>query len=51
MSLAVGFIGLGAMGRGMARNLHKAGLLAGVWNRTASVSRDLAAELGVIAAR
>ncbi|MBS1134975.1 MAG: binding domain of 6-phosphogluconate dehydrogenase, partial [Burkholderiaceae bacterium] len=27
MSLAVGFIGLGAMGRGMARNLHRAGLL------------------------
>jgi 3-hydroxyisobutyrate dehydrogenase len=48
--LAVGFIGLGAMGRGMARNLHKAGLLCGVWNRTATVARDLAAELGVIAA-
>ena len=50
MSLAVGFIGLGAMGRGMARNLRKAGLLAGVWNRTTSVAQDLAAELGVVAA-
>jgi 3-hydroxyisobutyrate dehydrogenase len=42
-----GFIGLGAMGRGMARNLHKAGLLAGVWNRTRSPAEQLAAELGV----
>lgn len=29
-------IGLGAMGAGMAANLHKAGLLAGAWNRTRS---------------
>lgn len=28
-----GFIGLGAMGFAMARNLHTAGLLEGVWNR------------------
>lgn len=27
-------IGLGAMGAGMAANLHRAGLLAGAWNRT-----------------
>ena len=27
-------IGLGAMGAGMAGNLHRAGLLAGAWNRT-----------------
>ena len=33
---AVGFAGLGAMGRGMARNLHSAGLLRAVWNRTAA---------------
>ena len=47
---ASGFIGLGAMGRGMARNLHRAGLLKAVWNRTAAVSLDLASELGVVAA-
>jgi 3-hydroxyisobutyrate dehydrogenase len=47
VSLATGFIGLGAMGRGMARNLHKAGLLGGVWNRTPAPASELAAELGV----
>jgi 3-hydroxyisobutyrate dehydrogenase len=50
VSLATGFIGLGAMGRGMARNLHKAGFLQGVWNRTTTRSRELAAELHVAAA-
>ena len=49
MSLAVGFIGLGAMGRGMARNLHRAGLLRGVWNRAHERAVDLAAELGCTA--
>jgi 3-hydroxyisobutyrate dehydrogenase len=44
---AAGFAGLGAMGRGMARNLHRAGLLAGIWNRTRSVADELAAELRV----
>lgn len=39
------FIGLGAMGQGMSRNLHKAGLLAAVWNRTVHKAHDLAAEL------
>lgn len=34
--LRVGFIGLGIMGRGMARNIAKAGFLVTVWNRTAS---------------
>jgi 3-hydroxyisobutyrate dehydrogenase len=48
---AVGFAGLGAMGRGMARNLHKAGLLTAVWNRTPIRAAELAAELGVTAAR
>lgn len=42
--LKTGFIGLGAMGAPMAANLHAAGLLAAVWNRTvekaASVARD-----------
>jgi 3-hydroxyisobutyrate dehydrogenase len=42
----VGFIGLGAMGQHMACNLHRAGLLTGVWNRTTSKSQALAAETG-----
>jgi 3-hydroxyisobutyrate dehydrogenase len=50
VSLSTGFIGLGAMGCGMARNLHKAGLLQGVWNRTTGRARELAAELEVSAA-
>jgi 3-hydroxyisobutyrate dehydrogenase len=50
VTLAVGFIGLGAMGRGMARNLHRAGLLRAVWNRTAATASGLATELGVTAA-
>jgi 3-hydroxyisobutyrate dehydrogenase len=50
VTLATGFIGLGAMGRGMARNLHKAGLLRGVWNRSSGSARELAKELGVIEA-
>jgi 3-hydroxyisobutyrate dehydrogenase len=50
MTGSVGFIGLGAMGRGMARNLHRAGLLRGVWNRTADRALVLAAELGCVAA-
>ncbi|HEY8053673.1 MAG: NAD(P)-dependent oxidoreductase [Steroidobacterales bacterium] len=47
--MRVGFVGLGAMGAHMARNLHRAGLLTAVWNRTASKAQALAAELGVIA--
>src|SRR5579884_1096897 len=45
-SMRVGFVGLGAMGAHMARNLHRAGLLASVWNRTADKAKALAAELG-----
>jgi 3-hydroxyisobutyrate dehydrogenase len=45
--MRVGFVGLGAMGMHMARNLHRAGLLTAVWNRTAEKSRSLAAELNV----
>jgi 3-hydroxyisobutyrate dehydrogenase len=41
-----GFIGLGAMGLSMARNLHKAGLLHGVWNRSRERATALAAETG-----
>src|SRR5215468_4594380 len=44
--MRVGFVGLGAMGMHMARNLHRAGLLAAVWNRTREKARTLAAELG-----
>jgi 3-hydroxyisobutyrate dehydrogenase len=40
----VGFIGLGIMGQGMARNLMKAGFSVRVWNRTASKAAALAAE-------
>jgi 3-hydroxyisobutyrate dehydrogenase len=47
--MTVGFAGLGAMGRGMARNLHRAGLLTAVWNRTPQAARELATELGVSA--
>ena len=45
----VGFLGLGAMGMPMAKNLHRAGLLQAVWNRTPDKARALAAELGVSA--
>lgn len=53
----VAFVGLGAMGQGMADNLHQAGLLTAVWNRTqqrvddfvathAGVSTPLLSQLG-----
>src|SRR5258707_15261527 len=45
--MQTGFVGLGAMGANMARNLHRAGLLTGVWNRTTEKSQALAAELKV----
>ncbi len=45
--MRVGFVGLGAMGMHMARNLHRAGLLAAVWSRTAEKARTLAAEINV----
>ena len=48
--MRTGFIGLGAMGAPMARNLNKAGLLAAVWNRTVAKAQDLATELGCVAA-
>lgn len=44
--LHVGFVGLGAMGLGMARNLHRAGLLAAVCNRTASKAQAFATQTG-----
>jgi 3-hydroxyisobutyrate dehydrogenase len=49
MSERVGFIGLGIMGRGMARNILKAGFPLRVWNRTASRMDELVAE-GAVAA-
>lgn len=44
MSEKVGFIGLGIMGRGMTRNLIKAGFDVTVWNRTASRIEELVAD-------
>lgn len=44
--MTVGFIGLGAMGQHMARNLHRAGLLTGAWNRTPAKTEALSAETG-----
>ena len=41
------FVGLGAMGLPMARNLHAAGLLSVVHSRTLSKAEALAAELGI----
>jgi 3-hydroxyisobutyrate dehydrogenase len=45
--LKTGFIGIGAMGAGMARNLHKHALLTHVWNRTQERAATIANELGV----
>jgi 3-hydroxyisobutyrate dehydrogenase len=47
--MQTGFVGLGAMGAHMARNLHRAGLLTGVWNRSPEKAKALAEELKVIA--
>ena len=46
--MKTGVIGLGAMGSGMALNLHKAGHLHGVWNRTRSKAAAIAGETGTI---
>ncbi|MBV9620933.1 MAG: NAD(P)-dependent oxidoreductase [Gammaproteobacteria bacterium] len=45
--MRVGFVGLGAMGTHMARNLRRAGLLAALYNRTAAKAQTLGAELQV----
>lgn len=47
--MKTGFIGLGAMGAPMARNLQRAGLLHRVWNRTPARGAALAAEIGCTA--
>ena len=44
--MKTGVIGLGAMGAPMARNLHRAGHLAVIWNRSAARAQQLASELG-----
>jgi 3-hydroxyisobutyrate dehydrogenase len=46
-----GFVGLGAMGYAMALNLHKAGLLATVYNRSPAKAEALAKETGCRAAK
>jgi 3-hydroxyisobutyrate dehydrogenase len=45
--MKTGVIGLGAMGAPMARNLHAAGYLAAVWNRSPDKAAQLQAESGV----
>jgi 3-hydroxyisobutyrate dehydrogenase-like beta-hydroxyacid dehydrogenase len=46
MALRVGFVGLGTMGVGMARNLAQAGFELSLATRTASKARALGQELG-----
>ncbi|HEY4126724.1 MAG TPA: NAD(P)-dependent oxidoreductase [Gammaproteobacteria bacterium] len=48
--MKTGFVGLGAMGLSMARNLHKAGLLTAVYNRTPGKAQALATETSCTAA-
>jgi 3-hydroxyisobutyrate dehydrogenase len=50
VSPATGFVGLGAMGVGMARNLQRAGLLRAVWTRTRERTTALATGLDCAAA-
>jgi 3-hydroxyisobutyrate dehydrogenase len=50
MSERLGFVGLGIMGRGMVRNLLKAGYGVRVWNRTASRSDALVTDGATAAA-
>jgi 3-hydroxyisobutyrate dehydrogenase-like beta-hydroxyacid dehydrogenase len=47
--MRVGFIGLGAMGQGMARNLVKAGHDVCVWNRTAARAQALEKDGALVA--
>lgn len=49
--MKTGFIGLGAMGYPMALNLHQAGLLSAVFNRTHSKAAALAQTTGCVASR
>ena len=45
--MKTGVIGLGAMGYGMAMNLHKAGHLHTVWNRTVAKAENFQNETGI----
>jgi 3-hydroxyisobutyrate dehydrogenase len=45
--MKTGFIGLGAMGANMARNIAKQGFLNSLWNRTPARAIALSRELGV----
>ena len=45
--MKTGVIGLGAMGAGMALNLHKAGRLHGIWNRTISKAEEITGQTGI----
>jgi 3-hydroxyisobutyrate dehydrogenase len=45
--MKAGMIGLGAMGTGMAKNVAKAGFLAGIYNRTTAKAEALVKELDV----
>jgi len=44
MAMQVGFVGIGAMGLGMVRNLLKAGHTVTVWNRSPDKAAELVAE-------
>ncbi len=46
--MKTGIIGLGTMGSGMALNLHRAGHLHGLWNRTRSKAERFAGQTGAI---
>ena len=48
--MKTGFIGLGAMGLHMARNLNRKGLLTAIWNRSPDKSRNLSEETGCVVA-
>jgi 3-hydroxyisobutyrate dehydrogenase len=50
MKPSIGFIGLGLMGKPMARNLLRAGFPVVVWNRTKSKADDLVSEGAKLAA-
>ena len=47
----LGFVGLGIMGRPMARNLMRAGYELVLYNRTRSKAEELAAEVGAKGSR
>lgn len=49
-STPIGFIGLGVMGKSMARNLIKAGYQVALYNRSRAAVDDLVAEGGIAAA-